>query len=61
MENVKEEPPINRKVLKSPMSIFETLDPISSFTIRAKILMQNIWCLKIDWDDNKLPENIQNI
>ena len=46
-----------RLILRAAASIFDPLGLISPFTVRAKVLLQKIWGLKIDWDQ-PLPEEI---
>lgn len=40
-----------REVLSAISTLFDPLQFLSPFTVRAKILMQNIWVAGIDWDD----------
>lgn len=49
--------PTKRQLLSSIMSVYDPLGLISHITIEAKIIMQNLWRVGIDWDD-KIPENI---
>lgn len=55
-----DEIPSKRKILKSIMSLFDPLGLIACFTIKGKILMQDIWRARINWDD-LLPENLLTI
>lgn len=48
-----------RRVLQAVSKIFDPLGFLSPFTIRAKILLQEIWKSKLDWD-SLLPENLAN-
>ncbi|XP_074034150.1 uncharacterized protein [Leptinotarsa decemlineata] len=56
-ENLAAEQPTKRKVLQALMSVYDPLGLISTFTVRGKILMQDIWRVGIDWDD-LLPEEL---
>lgn len=42
------------------MSIFDLLDLILPFTIRARILLQKIWESKIKWDEQLLDDEFQD-
>jgi hypothetical protein len=46
--------PTKREILSLLMSIFDPMGFISHFTIKAKILLQDIWRCEIGWDD-ELP------
>lgn len=56
--NIMYEPivPAKREVLKVLMFIYDPMAFVSCYTIRLKILLQDIWRLKINWDD-ELPED----
>nr|XP_023026414.1 uncharacterized protein LOC111514407 [Leptinotarsa decemlineata] len=56
-ENLVAEQSTKRKVLRALISVYDPLDSISTFTVRGKILMQDIWRVRIDWDD-LLPEEL---
>ncbi|XP_074039501.1 uncharacterized protein [Leptinotarsa decemlineata] len=56
-ENLVAEQPTKRKVLQALMSVYDPLGLISIFTVRGKILMQDIWRIGIDWD-YLLPEEL---
>ena len=43
--------PTKREFLGIIMSIFDPLGLLSPFTIQARILMQEIWSSKINWDE----------
>lgn len=47
-----------RDVLNAIATLFDPLRFLSPFTVRAKILMQEIWTAGIDWDD-ALPNHLQ--
>ena len=49
------EVPTKRDVLKLVMSLFDPLGFLSLFTIKAKILLQEIWRSGIGWDD-QIPQ-----
>ena len=46
-----------RLILRAAASVFDPLGLISPFTVRAKVLLQRIWNLKISWDE-PLPDEI---
>ena len=47
-----------RRLLKGVMSLFDPLGFLTSFTVRAKILLQDVWRSGIGWDD-ELPSELQ--
>ena len=47
-----------RNVLSAIASLFDPLQFLAPFTVRAKVLMQEIWMAGVDWDD-ELPENLK--
>ena len=49
-----------RNICSASASIFDPLGLISPFVVRARVIMQEIWRLKIPWDE-PLPENIQEV
>lgn len=53
-----QQPLTKRNVLSAIASLFDPLQFLAPFTVRAKILMQEIWMAGVDWDD-KLPENLK--
>lgn len=44
--------PTKREALSAVMSIYDPLGLLSSYTIRAKIILQSLWRLKISWDES---------
>ncbi|XP_037299013.1 uncharacterized protein LOC119190698 [Manduca sexta] len=44
-----------REALSTVMSIYDPLGLLSVYTIRAKIILQNLWRLKMSWDE-RVPE-----
>lgn len=49
--------PSKRQMLKVLMSIFDIFGFLSPFTIKGKIMLQDVWRLQLDWDE-KIPETI---
>ena len=49
--------PTKRNVLKKIATLFDPLGFLSPFTVTAKILMQEMWIIGVDWDD-PLPSDI---
>jgi len=49
--------PTKRNVLKKVATLFDPLGFLSPFTITAKILMQEMWVVGVDWDD-PLPSDV---
>ena len=43
--------PTKREVLRVVMSLFDPLVLLAPFTIKSKILMQEIWCSGVGWDE----------
>ena len=50
--------PTKRNVLSAIASLFDPLQFLALFTVRAKVLMQEIWMAGVDWDE-ELPENLK--
>ncbi|XP_076660298.1 uncharacterized protein LOC143363618 [Halictus rubicundus] len=51
--------PTKRAILSTIAKIFDPLGLLGPVTVTAKIIMQRLWQLKIDWDES-LPMNVQN-
>ncbi|XP_043228643.1 uncharacterized protein LOC122384898 [Amphibalanus amphitrite] len=49
-------PPTKRGVLATTASIFDPLGLVAPFTLRAKLLMQDVWKQQLSWD-SELNEN----
>ena len=43
-------PPTKRGILRMAASIYDPLGLASPFTLRARMLIQKLWVLKLDWD-----------
>ena len=54
----KEEDPTKRNVLSAIATLFGPLQLLAPFTLRAKVLMQEIWTAGLDWDD-PLPDKLK--
>ena len=52
-------PPTKRNVLSCIASLFDPLQFLAPFTMRARLLMQEIWAAGVDWDD-VLPTKLEN-
>lgn len=50
--------PTKREVLRTLMSIFDPLGLLSNYLIYLKILLQEIWRTKMDWDERISTENL---
>ena len=50
---------MKREVLSAISTLFDPLQFLSPFTVRAKILMQDIWTAGLDWDD-PIPRTLLN-
>ncbi|XP_062557856.1 uncharacterized protein LOC134222708 [Armigeres subalbatus] len=49
--------PTKREMLKVTMSIYDPLGIVAAFVIHGKVLVQDVWRAKIDWDE-KIPWEI---
>ena len=46
-----------RKILKKAATVFDPLGFLAPFTIKAKIILQNLWRQNLDWDEPIDEEN----
>lgn len=49
--------PTKREILKTLMSIFDPLGLLTHFLIRLKILLQDVWRSKLEWDEEISSED----
>lgn len=54
-----QEIPTKRELLQLTMSIFDPLGFVANITVYGKIILQDLWKIKLGWDE-KLPENFQD-
>lgn len=52
-------PPTKRTILANVQCIFDPIGIIAAVVLISKILLQNSWKLKLEWDE-ELPEEIQS-
>lgn len=52
--------PTKRNILSLISSLFDLLGRVSSVILTAKILIQSLWELKLNWDD-VIPEHLQTV
>ena len=58
LENITLENPVTKRtILPRIARLFDPLGWLGPLIVQAKILMQSLWLLKVDWDDT-LPEDI---
>ena len=50
-DTVKEEDATKRDILKTVASIFDPAGFVAPFLVTGKIFLQELWRLKVDWDD----------
>ena len=55
--SLKSLPNTKRGILSSVASIFDPLGFVSPAILEAKLIIQSLWKLKVDWDDN-IPKDI---
>lgn len=48
-----------RNMLSNIAKLYDPLGLLSPFTIRAKVMMQSLWIIQVDWDDTDLPADVQ--
>ncbi len=49
-----------RKLYSDLSRVFDPLGFVSCVTIRGKLLLQQLWCLSVEWDE-QVPETIQSL
>jgi len=52
--------PTKREILKMMASVFDPLGIIAHFTVKARIIFQNIWRAGVQWDDT-IPEDLRDL
>jgi hypothetical protein len=53
-------PVTKRGILSIIAQIYDLIGLISPIVVRAKIILQNLWSLNLDWDD-QVPPSIENL
>jgi hypothetical protein len=53
-------PVTKRGILSIIAQIYDLIGLISSIVVRAKIILQNLWSLNLNWDD-QVPPSIENL
>jgi hypothetical protein len=53
-------PVTKRGILSIIAQIYDLIGLVSPIVVRAKIILQNLWSLKLDWDD-QVPPSIENL
>ncbi|XP_074653617.1 uncharacterized protein LOC141907774 [Tubulanus polymorphus] len=53
-------PATKRGVLSKVSSVFDPFGIAAPFTVKAKILMQRLWCQKLDWNDELTGGDLEN-
>ena len=51
----KDSPPRKRGVLSAVSTLFDPIGLLDPFILKAKLLLQSMWRLKIGWDDKQPP------
>ena len=49
-----------RGILNTVSSIFDLLEFLAAFTVKAKLLIQSMWCKKLEWDE-EIPVEFQRV
>ena len=53
-----ESPTTKRNVLSTIATLFDLLQLLAPFTVRAKMIMQEVWIADLDWDET-LPNDLK--
>ena len=46
------ERPTKRSILSRIVLMFDPLELLGPLVVIAKIIMQDLWCVKVDWDES---------